>query len=54
MTAGIVSYVCTLGTTICGNDSINFTTLSYQTASTNNNNTIRTCLQNDGGLDMGR
>jgi len=53
MTAGIVSYLHTLGTAMCRDDSINFTTLSYQTVSTNVN-TIHACLQNDGDLDVGR
>lgn len=40
-----------LGTTICGNDSINFTTL--QTTS-DSDGTIHTCLQSDEDLDTGR
>lgn len=43
----------TTGTMICGNNSINFTTLSYQMTS-NGTSTVHACLQNDGDLDMGR
>ena len=43
--------VCTVGTTVCGYDSINFTTLQIYP---NNNNTVQACLQNDGDLGIGR
>lgn len=47
----ILSYRASLGTTICGNDSIDFTTLQTMP---NNADTKRACLQSDRDLDVGR
>jgi len=43
--------MCVLGTTICGNDSIDFTTLSYQTEP---DNIIGACLESNTELASGR
>lgn len=42
-------YIILLGTTICGNDSINFTALQTST-----NDNVHACLQASGELDVGR
>ena len=41
--------LCMVGTTVCGTDSINFTTLPI-----NKTTTVQACLQSDGDLDIGR
>lgn len=45
----ILLYRASLGTTICGNDSINFTALQTST-----NDNVHACLQASGELDVGR
>ena len=40
-----------VGTTVCGTDSINFTTLQINP---NNDTTVQACLQSDGNLGIGR